>query len=488
MKKQLRTLAFAGALLAGTALNAQTPVGTLVNNFTLTDINGNTHSLYDYLDAGKMVVIDVSATWCGPCWAYHGTHALNDFYNAHGPAGDDQAMVFFIEGDPSTNSADLHGTGTNTQGDWVTGENMPIIDLTTSASFENSGMDIAYFPVMYVICPNRTIYKSGVAGSIGTLANLNSYLGDCATAESGVNAALNSYTGTVEAPCGQPATASVMLQNMGSTALTSCVITGTVGGQTLGPINWTGNLDTYEFEEVNLGTFTLTGPEVLNITVTATSDVLVTDNALAENVSNNAAPTQDITIQINTDRWGAETTWNLKNSGGTTVASGGPYTNQSSSGVYPQTPVNLNLPAGCYTLTVNDSYNDGMDSGYGAGNFQVKYGSTIVLQGGEFTSSTQRKFTTALNVGLEEETAVNSVSVYPNPVSEVATVAVNLNQASDITMTVMNSLGQVVATESLANAPAGQNLMDVNFAQFESGIYYVNVVANGVTTVVKVVK
>src|SRR5687768_8235433 len=198
MKKQLIAALF-GVISMSSVLKAQTPVGTLVQNFNLTDINGNPHSLYEYLDAGKTVVIDISAIWCGPCWSYHNTDALENFYLAHGPAGANDAMVFFLEGDASTSSTCLYApgpcSGGTSQGDWVTGSTHPIFNLSSS-EVSSLPLDIAYYPVMYVICPNRTVYKSGTAGSIGTLSLLNSYMGDCTLATSGLNAALNSYTGS----------------------------------------------------------------------------------------------------------------------------------------------------------------------------------------------------------------------------------------------------------------------------------------------------
>lgn len=284
MKKLLLSFALFSGIISASA--QETPVGTVVGNFTLTDINGTTHTLFDYLDAGKTVVIDVSATWCGPCWGYHNTNALNDFYNAKGPNGTNEAMVFFIEGDVSTPSTGLTG-GANgagnpaSQGDWVTGEDMPIIDLTTAASFENTGLDIAYFPVMYVICPNRTVYKSGVAGSIGTLALLNSYIGGCpAPATASPDVTMMSYDTDTYICTGSSHTPEVTIQNNSTTNLTNATVTITQGGTTVSTGTYTGNLASYGVTTITCTPITNPSSGALVATVTTTDDILATNGII----------------------------------------------------------------------------------------------------------------------------------------------------------------------------------------------------------------
>ncbi len=97
-------------------------------DFMVTDINGGEHHLYEILDENKIVVLDVSTTWCGPCWNVHQQHLLEDLNTKYGPDGTDEIRVIFYEADESTTIDDLNGTGSNTQGDWVTGVSYPIVN------------------------------------------------------------------------------------------------------------------------------------------------------------------------------------------------------------------------------------------------------------------------------------------------------------------------------------------------------------------------
>ncbi|NBC25045.1 MAG: redoxin family protein, partial [Bacteroidetes bacterium] len=85
--KQLYTLAFflVFTCLLSPNLNAQLQDGAEAPDWTLTDLDGNTHSLYDELNAGRQVYLVFSATWCAPCWSYHNSGNMETIYEDYGP-------------------------------------------------------------------------------------------------------------------------------------------------------------------------------------------------------------------------------------------------------------------------------------------------------------------------------------------------------------------------------------------------------------------
>ena len=49
-------------------------VGDVVDDFTVTDVYGVEHNLYEYADAGKYIYLDFFFDTCGPCqtWQFFG--------------------------------------------------------------------------------------------------------------------------------------------------------------------------------------------------------------------------------------------------------------------------------------------------------------------------------------------------------------------------------------------------------------------------------
>lgn len=148
MKKIFYTLL---CLCIFTTVHAQYPIDA--QDFTATDIEGNEHNLFEHLEDGKLVILDVSATWCPPCWDLHQTHALENIHKVYGPDGTNQVVVLFYEGDPKTTLDDLKGTGSSTIGDWLTGSSYPFFNENV---VEESFLDLYAplgFPTLNIIDP-----------------------------------------------------------------------------------------------------------------------------------------------------------------------------------------------------------------------------------------------------------------------------------------------------------------------------------------------
>jgi len=55
----------------------QLPARSTAPDFTITDIAGNTHNLYDILDEGKPVLLELFAVWSGPDSNFNEFNSLN---------------------------------------------------------------------------------------------------------------------------------------------------------------------------------------------------------------------------------------------------------------------------------------------------------------------------------------------------------------------------------------------------------------------------
>lgn len=152
------------------------------------------------------------------------------------------------------------------------------------------------------------------------------------------------------------------------------------------------------------------------------------------NITAGGATCANVTVTIVLDNYPEETSWNIKNSGGTTVASGGPYGSSPDGSTITQT---VCLPVGCsYTFTINDSYGDGICCSYGNGSYNVKNAAgTVLFSGSSFTSSATHSFcVTSSARGEQPEEVVSEAAfqnlLHPNPVKN--TLFVNVPEGVEV--------------------------------------------------------
>lgn len=204
----------------------------------------------------------------------------------------------------------------------------------------------------------------------------------------------------------------ITIRNNGQATLASLVISYTINGST-SSTTWNGSLATGSSTNVTLPSVALnTGSNTLSVTISSPNGQLDEDGSNNSATVNFNASNADsfVTLVINTDDYGNETTWTLTENGGGVVAQGGPYSNNI------QIEEEVCVQSGtCYTFVINDAEDDGICCGYGLGSYTIGDEQGVaIITGGEFTTSEITDFCvpTTLDCVPENEQFLSSASGY----------------------------------------------------------------------------
>lgn len=403
------------------SLSAQIPNGSQAPPWTATDISGQQHVLYEYLEQGKTVIIEVSATWAGPNYAYHTSGVLQELHDDYGPGGSDELMVFMYETDESTTVADIMGVGNNTMGDWTLVPFPIINDEQILNTYQ-----IAFYPTIFVICPDGIVTEVGQVG----LSELYQHAQDCPSIGP-LNAAITEYLGAAEACPQQLYNTSVVIQNQNGydADLTEALIETRVDGVLHQSLSWLGQLSQGESEVVDIAPIPVSsvGFEV-EVTIDYSPDVDESDDVVTEQivlVSPQATAVFQLEIQL--DHFPEETKWELWNSDGQIIMQDGPYAGQEDELIENF----FVLPyADCFVFKMIDAGGDGLHASasgdYTDGTFQLtdQVGTVIFEGGGDMEwgeNGLSKTLLVDLSTGIDSEDQT-LFSVYPNPAIKYITV------------------------------------------------------------------
>lgn len=487
-----KTLLLGALFFAGLGANAQIANGTQAPNFTATDINGNVHTLSEYLAQGKTVIMDISATWCGPCWSYHSTHALEDLYESYGQGGSGEVVVLFVEGDPATTFENLQGISgpAYSQGNWIEGVPYPIIDDANISALYN----LEHFPTVLRICPDgiMTEVQQKTAAQLKTLVNAA-----CLPVETplvGINDKARLDVASIRY-CEESGAYKAIVRNLGVNAISTATIELREGETVLATKNYTGNLaqfanatitfDSVEFSEgdhsvviTNINGTAFTGE-------TAAKEVSITPNAASETNNN-------FEVRLYTDNYPGEISFKIKSmdtnatlftspalTPGTGAAgAGGPDANTMKS-YFVTLPEGLN----CYKIEFKDSYGDGWTVGSTDHGIRVFNGEEMVFE--QLTTSAFATLTVdaALKTNglLANETIEPQAAfaVYPNPTTGILTFTTQ----ETVDVIVMDLTGKVVHS-----AKGIENGASINLSSLQNGVYVAKISGANSEKIQKIIK
>ena len=278
----------------------------------------------------------------------------------------------------------------------------------------------------------------------------------------------------------------VTIRNNGNATLTQLDFEYGVNGSITGNHQWTGSLEFLESTEVELPSVDFTGEETNTLMVEALNpngeeDQNSENNTITEDFDMAESVPMEVMFMMRTDGNPEETTWELTNSSGEVVYSGGPYTNSGE-----MVNVTFELTEDCYNFSL---YDDGGDGLTGSGFYMLYYeGNNIIIQGAGFGYQISTEFSADL-VGMSENIPDFRLNIYPNPAAASANFRFTLTESSDVTYSIFDMLGAKVMEEN-RSYNAGQVDEQIDVSGLSKGTYIVKlqIGENSVTRRISILK
>ena len=264
--------------------------------------------------------------------------------------------------------------------------------------------------------------------------------------------------------CGDSASPVVVIQNSGYDNLTNFSIEYSINNGNTQSHNWSGTLGSLASTSIELPAINYSPSDTNSVNITISDD---DNNQNNSNIfyfdQSSSYDTSIVTLNLVTDNYASETSWQLTDSSGFIVAQNGSLSNASTY------TTEIEIPASdeCYTFTINDSYGDGICCQYGAGSYSITDDSgNTIISGGEFSSVDTSTFRVGESLSLNSFMDEN-LKIFPNPSNGVFTIKTTLTNSS---YKVHNLIGQTIKSGFINN---GVNSIDIRNSI--DGVYFITI-------------
>jgi subtilisin family serine protease len=222
------------------------------------------------------------------------------------------------------------------------------------------------------------------------------------------DAGITSITAPNGSICATSETPVVVLRNYGSNTLSSVTINYSLDGGSNSTYNWTGSLAQNGTANVSLPSISFAGGNHTFAASTSNPNGQADENTANDDASSSfSSGSNNVTLSITFDNYPEETSWDIKDSGGATVASGGTYGSQADGSTL---AIPLCLADGCFDFTIYDAYGDGICCAYGNGSYTLTEDAsgTVLANGGSFTSSETTNFCVPVSPSSNVQVLISS--------------------------------------------------------------------------------